>query len=310
MSALMGAMEIHLLPWENGHVVVSEVGVFAIGSDAQVANALGRELYRRLKLPVVPLVVGKGSGYRDGVLHVVSLEEHLSNLPRILSPQEVQALKEFLEGGGTGEPPEVSLRVPKPAAQEGGAAQKVEAEVETKVETRVEAEVETKVEAPPLPSQRVRRWTSALLVFILLPLLAAPLFPGGIVLLPLALWMVAVQERLLRQGGASEEWMAAFRRILWGLLVLAFLASVYGFPPHVTLAGGLAWVLLPGLYGALSLYRPLPYGEAAFLYLVAWADALWGVAILFPLVLISPYPWLSLATLVPLGVRLWLRFAT
>ncbi|WP_114313609.1 hypothetical protein [Thermus caldifontis] len=284
-------MEIHLLPWENGHVVVSEVGVFALGSDADAANALGRELYGRLRVPVVPLVVGKGSGYRHGVLHVASLEGHLSGLPRVLSPQEVQALKEFLEGGCTGEPPRVSPRVPKAPspAQEGGVAQKVE----------------PKVEAPPLP-KRVWGWTSALLVALLLPLLVAFLFPGGAVLLPLALWMVAVQDRLLRQGGASEEWMAGFGRVLWGLLALAFVGGVYGFPPHVALAGGLAWVLLPGLYGALSLYRPLPYGQAALLYLVAWADALWGVALLFPLVLLSPYPWLSLATLVPLGVRLWL----
>lgn len=292
MSALMGAMEIHLLPWEEGHVVVSEVGVFAIGGDADAANALGRELYGRLKLPVVPLVVGKESGYRHGVLHVVSLEGYLPGLPRILSSREVQALKEFLEGGGTGEPPRVSLRTPEPAPprEGGGVAQKVEA----------------RVEVPPPPGRRLRGWTSHLLVVILLPLLVAPLFPGGLAVLPLALWMVVVQDRLLKQGGASEEWMAGFRRVLWGLLGLAFMGGVYGFPPHVALAGGLAWALLPGLYGALSLYRPLPYGKAALFYLVAWADALWWVAFLFPLVLLSPYPWLSVATLVPLGVRLWL----
>lgn len=292
MSALMETMEIHLLPQEGGHVVVSEVGVFAIGSDAQMASALGRELYKRLSLPVVPLVVGKGEGYRNGVLHVQSLEGHLSGLPRILTPRDVQAVKDFLERGGKGEPPRVSLKPASAPQEERGVAQKVEARVEV-----------------PLPPKRgVQGWTTHLLVLILLPLLVAVLYPGGFVVLPLALWMVAVQDRLLKRGGASEEWMAGFRRVLWGLLVLALASSIYGIPPHVALAGGLAWALLPGLYGALSLYRPLPYGEAALLYLVAWADALWGVAVLFPLVLLSPYPWLSAATLVPLGVRLWLSW--
>lgn len=309
MSALMETMEIYLLPWRSGHVVVSEVGVFAIGSEADAANALGRELYERLRLPVVPLVVGKASGYRHGVLHVMSLEGHLSSLPRILTPQEVQALREFLERGGTGEPPQVSLRTLEPASprEGGGVAQKVEARVE--------------VPHPPMrpAPKRLQGWASHFLVLILLPLLVAPLFPGGVVVLPLVLWMVVVQDRLLKQGGASvalpegqtglrkqEEWMAGFRRVLWGLLVLALVSSIYGIPPHVALAGGLAWALLPGLYGALSLYRPLPYGEAALFYLAAWADVLWWVAFLFPLVLFSPYPWLSVATLVPVGVRLWL----
>ncbi len=58
----MEPMEIALLPLEGGHALVAEVGVFAIGKDAEAAQALGQRLYAHLGLPVVPLVVGGPGG--------------------------------------------------------------------------------------------------------------------------------------------------------------------------------------------------------------------------------------------------------
>lgn len=116
-------MEIFLLPLEDGHALVSEMGVFAIGKDAEAAQALGQRLYARLRLPVVPLVVGgPRQGYHRGVLHLGSLEEHFPHLPRVLTPEEVQALARFLEGKGPR--PEVRLRLPGHPSPEASQSQK------------------------------------------------------------------------------------------------------------------------------------------------------------------------------------------
>ncbi len=68
VSPSMEPMEIALIPLEGGHALVAEVGVFAIGKDAEAAQALGQRLYAHLGLPVVPLVVGAQAGLPPGGL--------------------------------------------------------------------------------------------------------------------------------------------------------------------------------------------------------------------------------------------------
>ncbi|MDM7324921.1 MAG: hypothetical protein P3W93_008095 [Thermus sp.] len=286
-------MEVHLVKVANGHVVVAETGLFAISPSAKEAEALGRHLYHRVGLPVVPLVVGQGSGYKEGVLHVESLEGYLSTLPRILTPNDVRALKVFLEEGG--ERPSVSMkRVEAPPKPGGPPSQGL-------------AQAVSEAPPPPLPSQEPLPWTTHLIWVILLPLVPVALLgPIGFPVLGLALWFVAVQERLLQKGGSAWDWKDAFKGVLWGLGAMALLGGLLGYPPHAALLSGLTWALLPGLYGALALYRPsLPYGGAALLYFLAWADALPWVALLAPLGLLSPYPWLAVAAVVPLAARAW-----
>ncbi len=107
----MKPMKAELVPFGEGHLLVSEAGVFALAEEARKAEALGREAYALLALPVVPLVVGSyRQGYHQGVLHVASLEEHLQALPRVLSPEDVDRIAAFLKGEG--ERPEVRLACP------------------------------------------------------------------------------------------------------------------------------------------------------------------------------------------------------
>ena len=120
----MRSMEAHLVPFGGGHLLVSEAGVFALAKEARQAEALGREAYALLALPVVPLVVGSyRRGYHEGVLHVASLEEHLQALPRVLSPADVGRIAAFLKGEG--ERPEARLLQPDrpetPREASGGA---------------------------------------------------------------------------------------------------------------------------------------------------------------------------------------------
>jgi len=67
---------------EEGEVIVSEAGIYALGRTPKEAEALGRRLFKWLELPVVPLVLG-GNGYREGVLHLPSLEA-LQKRPKVL----------------------------------------------------------------------------------------------------------------------------------------------------------------------------------------------------------------------------------
>jgi hypothetical protein len=114
----MMGMECVYVEVPGGRVLVSEAGVFAIAQEARQAEALGREVYARLGLPVVPLVVSPREGYREGVLHVADLEGHLQGLPRVLTPEEVQAIARFLRGEG--ERPRARLRYPAEPGGEGG----------------------------------------------------------------------------------------------------------------------------------------------------------------------------------------------
>ncbi len=61
-------------------------------------------------------------------------------------------------------------------------------------------------------------------------------------------------------------------------------------PPEASLAGGLAWALLPALYGVAAGLRPLPLGRPARLYAQAVGDALGPTALLAPVALLYAVP--------------------
>ncbi len=330
----MEPMEIALIPLEGGHALVAEVGVFAIGKDAEAAQALGQRLYAHLGLPVVPLVVGgPRRGYHQGVLHLGSLEEHLPHLPRVLTPGEVQALARFLEGGGPR--PEVRLRLPAnpspkpspaaeqpseplpPQAQEplpqgspklppgrgavfvrGGDWRNREVVAPSAGEAPsparpAPAPKPSRPQAPPSPLRHLV-WLPALLVLYA----ALTHLPGLVALVP-ALGFLRTQDRLLKRGGSAWDWTGAFRRVVYGLSLTLFLGVALRFPLEASLTGALAWALLPSLWGALALYRPLPLGEASRLYALAWGDALFWLGAFAPLAFYLGAPLLGALLLVP-----------
>ena len=256
----------------GGRVLVSEAGVFAIAQEARQAEALGREVYARLGLPVVPLVVSPREGYREGVLHVADLEGHLQGLPRVLTPEEVQAIARFLRGEG--ERPRARLRYPAEPGGEGGSVAKARA---GQVLATKEAIPEPRVAktAPPRPSP---------FIFLAFPPVLYAAYAGGLVGLPglvFALWFLMEQDRLLREGGDEEAIHFSF---LFQGLALSALLGAFGPGALHGLGSGLAFALLPALYGVLAAYRPLFAGEAGRLYALVWGDA---------------FPWL-----VPLGLVL------
>jgi len=252
----MNPVRAELVPFGEGHLLVSEAGVFALAEEARRAEALGREAYARLAFPVVPLVVGSyREGYHQGVMHVADLEAYLQRLPRALSPEEVGRLAAFLRGEGAR--PEVRLR----------------AAVVAKEGVRVGQVLATK---EPAPESRVAKTAhpSPFLLLAIPPVLYAA-FSGGLVgvaaLVP-ALWFVSLQDRLLREGGSQEEYAVGFSLVFQGLALSALLGA---FGPGVLhgLGAGLAWALLPAVYGVLARYWALPMGDAARLYALAWGDA-------------------------------------
>jgi len=256
----MNPVRAEFVPFGEGHLLVSEAGVFALAEEARKAEALGREAYARLALPVVPLVVGSyREGYHQGVRHVADLEAYLQRLPRTLSPEEVGRLAAFLRGEG--ERPEVRLRNAVVGKEgEGARVGQVLATKEAALEPHVAKT------APPYPSP--------LLLLAIPPILYAA-FTGGLVgvaaVVP-ALWFLSLQDRLLREGGSQEEYAVGFSLIFQGLALSALLGA-FGLGALHGLGAGLAWALLPALYGVLAGYRPLPMGEAARLYALVWGDA-------------------------------------
>lgn len=333
----MQSMETHLVPFGEGHLLVSEAGVFALAKEARQAEALGREAYALLALPVVPLVVGSyRRGYHEGVLHVASLEEHLQALPRVLSPADVGRIAAFLRGEG--ERPEVRLlfyrqpgRPETPVASPSGehleeAAPREEAptgpppppkdgEGERRG-ARLEGSPRREEAPPGVASPRERVLTrereafppslgerrSPLVPLLLLkvasltaaslPLVLYPAFagaiPGALALFP-ALNLLLVQDRLLKRGGTAREYVDAFKGLLFGLALVVLLGgAVHGV--LLSLAGGLAWALLPALYGMISRLGPLPLGRPARLYAQAVGDALGPAALLAPLAFLYAVP--------------------
>ncbi|GAA5336204.1 hypothetical protein Thermus77412_08860 [Thermus antranikianii] len=309
-------MEAHLVPFGGGHLLVSEAGVFALAKEARQAEALGREAYALLALPVVPLVVGSyRRGYHEGVLHVASLEEHLQALPRVLSPADVGRIAAFLKGEG--ERPEVRLLFrepgrpetpqgaapgeeaptgPPPPPQDGegerrgarleGLPQAGEASPRGRVLTR-EREA-----FPPSLGERRFPLVPLLLLAASLPLVLYPAFagaiPGALALFP-ALNLLLVQDRLLKRGGTAREYVDAFKGLLFGLALVALLGgAVHGV--LLSLAGGLAWALLPALYGVAASLWSLPLGRPARLYAQAVGDALGPAALLTPLAFLYAVP--------------------
>ncbi|BCZ90770.1 hypothetical protein [Thermus thermophilus] len=316
-------MEAHLVPFGEGHLLVSEAGVFALAEEAKKAEALGREAYALLALPVVPLVVGSyRRGYHEGVLHVASLEEHLQALPRVLSPADVDRIAAFLRGEG--ERPEVRLLEPgrpetpvasppgehleeaapreeaptgpPPPLKDGegerrgarleGLPQAGEASPRGRVLTR-EREA-----FPPSPRERRSPLVPLLLLAASLPLVLYPAWvgaiPGALALFP-ALNLVLVQDRLLKRGGPAREYVSAFKGLLFGLALVVLLGGG-SLGVLLSLAGGLAWALLPALYGVAAGLRPLPLGRPARLYAQAVGDALGPAALLAPVALLYAAP--------------------
>ncbi|BDG29972.1 hypothetical protein [Thermus thermophilus] len=327
-------MEAHLVPFGGGHLLVSEAGVFALAEEAKKAEALGREAYALLALPVVPLVVGSyRRGYHEGVLHVASLEEHLQALPRVLSPADVGRIAAFLKGEGErpevrllfrqpgrpetpvasppgehlvasppGEhleeaaPGEKALTEPPPPLKDGegerrgarleGFPKAGEASPRGRVLTR-EREA-----FPPSPRERRSPLVPLLLLAASLPLVLYPAWvgaiPGALAFFP-ALNLVLVQDRLLKRGGPAREYVSAFKGLLFGLALVVLLGGG-SLGVLLSLAGGLAWALLPALYGVAAGLRPLPLGRPARLYAQAVGDALGPAALLAPVALLYAAP--------------------
>lgn len=306
----MQSMEAHLVPFGEGHLLVSEAGVFALAKEARQAEALGREAYALLALPVVPLVVGSyRRGYHEGVLHVASLEEHLQALPRVLSPADVGRIAAFLKGEG--ERPEARLLQPgrpetprevppREETQTGLPPLPQEAPPEASRREMGRLFIQERTPSPPgergaFPSSpRVRRFplVPLLLLAASLPLVLYPAFagaiPGALALFP-ALNLLLVQDRLLKRGGTAREYVDAFKGLLFGLALVALLGgAVHGV--LLSLAGGLAWALLPALYGVAASLWSLPLGRPARLYAQAVGDALGPAALLTPLAFLYAVP--------------------
>ncbi|WP_244454996.1 hypothetical protein [Thermus thermophilus] len=318
-------MEAHLVPFGGGHLLVSEAGVFALAEEAKKAEALGREAYALLALPVVPLVVGSyRRGYHEGVLHVASLEEHLQALPRVLSPADVGRIAAFLKGEG--ERPEVRLlfrqpgrpetpvaspsgerleeaapgekaRTEPPPPPQGGEGERREARLEGfpkagEASPRGRVLTREREAFPPSPRERRSPLVPLLLLAASLPLVLYPAWvgaiPGALALFP-ALNLLLVQDRLLKRGGPAREYVSAFKGLLFGLALVVLLGGG-SLGVLLSLAGGLAWALLPALYGVAAGLRPLPLGRPARLYAQAVGDALGPAALLAPVALLYAVP--------------------
>ncbi|SDE88144.1 hypothetical protein SAMN04488243_11446 [Thermus arciformis] len=303
-------MEAHLVPFGGGHLLVSEAGVFALAKEARQAEALGREAYALLALPVVPLVVGSyRRGYHEGVLHVASLEEHLQALPRVLSPADVGRIAAFLKGEG--ERPEARLLQPgrpetprevppREETQTGLPPLPQEAPPEASRREMGRLFIQERTPSPPgergafpsSPRERRSPLVPLLLLAASLPLVLYPAFagaiPGALALFP-ALNLLLVQDRLLKRGGTAREYVDAFKGLLFGLALVALLGgAVHGV--LLSLAGGLAWALLPALYGVAASLWSLPLGRPARLYAQAVGDALGPAALLTPLAFLYAVP--------------------
>ncbi|BCP99144.1 hypothetical protein TthHB5008_b22160 (plasmid) [Thermus thermophilus] len=316
-------MEAHLVPFGEGHLLVSEAGVFALAEEAKKAEALGREAYALLALPVVPLVVGSyRRGYHEGVLHVASLEEHLQALPRVLSPADVDRIAAFLRGEGErpevrllepGRPespvaspsgerleeaaPEEKARTGPPPPPQGGEGERREARLEGlpqagEASPRGRVLTREREAFPPSPRERRSPLVPLLLLAASLPLVLYPAWvgaiPGALAFFP-ALNLVLVQDRLLKRGGPAREYVSAFKGLLFGLALVVLLGGG-SLGVLLSLAGGLAWALLPALYGVAAGLRPLPLGHPARLYAQAVGDALGPAALLAPVALLYAVP--------------------
>lgn len=319
----MRSMEAHLVPFGEGHLLVSEAGVFALAEEAKKAEALGREAYALLALPVVPLVVGSyRRGYHEGVLHVASLEEHLQALPRVLSPADVDRIAAFLRGEGErpevrllepGRPespvaspsgerleeaaPEEKARTGPPPPPQGGEGERREARLEGlpqagEASPRGRVLTREREAFPPSPRERRSPLVPLLLLAASLPLVLYPAWvgaiPGALAFFP-ALNLVLVQDRLLKRGGPAREYVSAFKGLLFGLALVVLLGGG-SLGVLLSLAGGLAWALLPALYGVAAGLRPLPLGRPARLYAQAVGDALGPAALLAPVALLYAVP--------------------
>ncbi len=319
----MRSMEAHLVPFGGGHLLVSEAGVFALAKEARQAEALGREAYALLALPVVPLVVGSyRRGYHEGVLHVASLEEHLQALPRVLSPADVGRIAAFLKGEG--ERPEARLLEPgrpetpvasppgehleeaapveeartgPPPPPQGGEGERREARLEGfpkagEASPRGRVLTREREAFPASPRERRSPLVPLLLLAASLPLVLYPAFagaiPGALALFP-ALNLVLVQDRLLKRGGPARGYVSAFKGLLFGLALVVLLGGG-SLGVFLSLAGGLAWALLPALYGVAASLWSLPLGRPARLYAQAVGDALGPAALLTPLAFLYAVP--------------------
>ncbi len=78
--------------------------------------------------------------------------------------------------------------------------------------------------------------------------------------------------------------------MVYGLSLTLFLGVALRFPLEASLAGGLAWALLPALHGVAAGLWPLPLGRPARLYAQAVGDALGPAALLAPLALLYAVP--------------------
>ena len=145
---------------------------------------------------------------------------------------------------------------------------------------------------PSSPRERRSPLAPLLLLAASLPLVLYPAWvgaiPGALAFFP-ALNLVLVQDRLLKRGGPAREYVSAFKGLLFGLALVALLGgAVHGV--LLSLAGGLAWALLPALYGVAAGLRPLPLGRPARLYAQAVGDALGPTALLAPVALLYAVP--------------------
>lgn len=309
-------MRMIVVSVEEGEVVVSEAGIYALGRTPKEAEALGRRLFKWLELPVVPLVLG-GNGYREGVLHLPSLEA-LQKTPKVLEgdleglalwikrflKNDLEALaawnrgerprvrllrgEESAEGSGVGASPEEERpkegeKAPsEPKAEEGGKGRRVFLATKKGL-------VAKNIQSGVL----LRRSITALVGLALLPL---PFLNGwGFFALLPALYMVLTQTALLSRKGSSAEWVGAFKVLLLGVPGTALFPVLLGMPVGQALEGAVAWALLPAAVGALSVpFAPRgPFWAATRLYALALSDLFPWTFLLAPLALLVGRPVLA-----------------
>jgi len=265
-----GGVRVIVVSVEEGEVIVSEAGIYALGRTPREAEALGRRLFKWLELPVVPLVLG-GNGYREGVLHLPSLEA-LQKRPKVLEGDlEGLALwiKRFLKNDlealaawNRGERPRVRLLRGEESAEGSGASASPEEERPKEGE---KAPSEPKAEeggkgrrvflatkaliGAPFGKQAGRAFLATkglvakniITALVGLALLPLP-FLNPLVFLALlpALYMVLTQIALLSRKGESAEWIGAFKVLLLGVPGAALVAVLLGMPVGQALEGAVA----------------------------------------------------------------------
>jgi len=309
-----GGVRMIVVSVEEGEVIVSEAGIYALGRTPREAEALGRRLFKWLELPVVPLVLG-GNGYREGVLHLPSLEA-LQKRPRVLEGDlEGLALwiKRFLKNDlealaawNRGERPRVRLLNEETASSrerregEGGKEKRRGFLGTSSLPEGSTGRLGARV-SPGLRGLRGKHLFTALVGLALLPLpFLNPL--GFLALLP-AFYMVLTQTVLLpvspsgsnSQRGENDEWVQAFKILLLGVPGAALVAVFLLMPVGQALEGAVAWALLPAAVGALS----VPFASrgrfwvATRLYALALSDLFPWAFLLAPLALLVGRPILA-----------------